>query len=145
MLQVQSNPKQEGYHNCGVWTGLAAEVFATYAEGRFMVTTTCSGDEEVVCEGSNPTFLMCSDSWCKEEDVMLARVYSHAAAVGFWRTQYPGTCPEVDELWCQAIAKLSKTMPGTPSPGEAVWYVGGCCLNTGIRASPSWYVFTDHD
>ena len=124
-LQVTSNPKQKDGVNCGLWTGLAAEVFCTNALGRFRMETVNS-ESVVTCEGENPDFLMKKTSWADAQDVVLARLYGQAAALAYWRWEFPGECPRLESLWPAVLARLRAAMPTVMSQGLALWCALPC-------------------
>ena len=122
LVQVDSNPRQNGGINCGLWTGLAAEVFASNATGRFLLKTV-GADTEMVCEGERPDFLMTSESWPGEQDIALARLFGQAAALAYWRWQYPNECEVLEELWLDVVhPRLKAAMPSVQSTGRGLWY-----------------------
>lgn len=125
MLQVTSNPKQADGVNCGLWTGLAAEVFCTHAQGRFQVKTVNS-KPVATCDGENPDFLMKETSWADAEDIELARLYGQAATLAYWRWEFPGECPRLESLWPAVQARLRAAMPTVTSQGQALWCAVPC-------------------
>lgn len=127
IVQVRTNPHQTNGYDCGVYAGLAAEVFCTYATGTFFIRR--GGVRlSVHCEGQHPDFLMRKDSWFTSEDVSIARHLTRAAGVALWRSQCPTKCPGMEQVWAQAIHKATTALPKLKVPESRLWYVALQCM-----------------
>lgn len=122
-MQVKANPKQDDGFNCGIFTGLAAEVFSLHAKGRFSVTKLPVCDQ-LHCEGEHPSFLMKKDTWWTAGDVRLARILAQAAAVAYFKWSYTGKLQIIEQLWEESRDRLVQKMPAVTYTSLSLWY--GC-------------------
>ena len=117
---MTNNPKQSDAFNCGIWVGLAAEIFCTNAQGRFHINNS-GGSALLTCEGSNPDFLQKDQTWCTDDDVVSARLMCQAAAAAYYVAANPEECPAMDMLCRQAQGRLQRCMK-IKSTGMNLWY-----------------------
>lgn len=109
-VQVESNPKQEGAVNCGIFAGLQAEVLSEAVVGRVRMH-----NGGLVCDAEDPNVLQRRDIWFSENDVLGARLLCRAAALAFWTAQSPSDDATVKKDLENAEEQLAKAWL-TPAP-----------------------------
>lgn len=121
-LQVQGNPSQAGAIECGVFAGIQAEVFCTYADGPFYITGE-GHDRQVSCGGPRPWFMMQANTWFNQTDVVTLRALALAGTLQEWRTQNQSESCDVIKTWWDDVCKWMDTyVPRLQYKECNVWY-----------------------
>lgn len=120
-MQVEGNPPQEGFCDCGVFAGIQAEVFCTYAQGEVSISGQ-GPNREVSCQGTRPLFLTQASDWFMQTDVATLRAMAQAAMLYEWRKQNPADrCGLMETWWTESCKWLDKYMPRLQYKDSNLW------------------------
>lgn len=126
MLQVGEGPKQADSFNCGVYTGLAAHVFARWAAGEFVHRPGRSRRSmgSVTCGGPHANFLSRTELWHTASDVLAWRVLLHAAMARRWMQDHDALATAQDRAdHLAAVHRAQELLNSSGLAAEQSWCV----------------------
>lgn len=109
---MHAGPTQQDSFNCGIFTGLAALVFAELATGEF-VTNSATGlaGGPPTCAGAHPDFLQRPEAWHNNRDASAWRILLHAAMMRVWMQDHHSLAgDELREAYNNARQRLTRLL-----------------------------------